>query len=402
MKAMKLFLSYSSKDRSLAEPIYLALRAQKHAIFFDRSNLQPGEEYDIRIRQAIERSDLFVFLVSPDSIRDGGYALTELAIAQKRWDHPGGKVLPVMLRPTELTDLPPYLRAVMVLEPVGNVPASVADEVHRIAGARRRKCFYMIGGGGAAILGLAAAIHFFVPNPFRPTNEITGKDGATGVRVPAGPFVMGDGEDAPQREVYVDSFYIDKHEVNLSRFSKFTNATAPHSASDYWSEKDVATHGELPVIGASWHEADGYCRWAGKRLPTEAEWEKSARGVDQRIYPWGDEQPTPKLANFGKRGDEAFADAVVPVGNHEDGKSPYGVLNLAGNVSEWVTDWYAEGYTIGEVTNPTGPATGMGKVLRGGGWYDIAERLRSTKRFYVSPDDRSGDRGFRCVQDLPK
>ena len=88
--------------------------------------------------------------------------------------------------------------------------------------------------------------------------------------------------------------------------------------------------------------------------------------------------------------------------SHESGKSPYGILNLAGNVSEWVADWFMDGYQAGAVRNPTGPSTGKGKVLRGGGWYDPAQRVRSTKRFYVSPDDRADDRGFRCARDGPK
>lgn len=124
---MRVFLSYAFQDRALAEPIYLALRAQRHNVFFDRADLPPGEEYNVRIRRAIGRSHLFVFLVSPDSLDAGSYTLTELGIAQKIWDHPGGRLLPVVLRPVGLDLLPPYLKSVTLLEPEGNVTATVAD-----------------------------------------------------------------------------------------------------------------------------------------------------------------------------------------------------------------------------------------------------------------------------------
>ncbi|MEA3157861.1 MAG: hypothetical protein QOK44_5450 [Betaproteobacteria bacterium] len=404
---MKIFLSYSSKDRTLAEPVYLALRAEQHAVFFDRTDLPPGEEYDARIREAIEASDLLVFLISPDSLKAGAYTLTELDIAQKTWGHPAGKVLPVMLRPTEFSTLPPYLRAVTVLEPAGNVAAAVADAVHRIYRGKWRRHFYIVAGGAAAIAALIAGIHILVPNLLSemsgaPRDEITGKDGAVSLIVPGGAFIMGDGEDAPLREVHVDGFYIDKYELSLSQYSKFLKATGSQPTSDFWSEKDVTAHGDRPAIGVSWHDANAYCRWAGKRLPTETEWEKAARGLDGRIFPWGNEEPRAELANFGKHDGQPLGQAVMAVSSLEAGKSPYGVYNLAGNVSEWVADWYAESYPSGDVRNPTGPANGTGKVLRGGGWDDAERALRSTKRFFAKPEDSADDRGFRCAQDLPK
>jgi formylglycine-generating enzyme required for sulfatase activity len=404
---MKIFLSYSSKDRTLAEPIYLALRAQRHAVFFDRSDLPAGEEYDVRIREAIEDADLFLFLVSPDALHEGSYTLTELAIAQKTWPHPGGKVLPVLVRPTELDKLPPYLLAVTVLEPVGNMPASIADAVHRIATAKwRRLRNYLAGGLGATVV-LGIGIHFSVPNLFgkvigQQSNMITGKDRAQALLVPAGKFQMGDDEWSPKREVYVDAFYMDKYEVSLSLYAAFLNATDSKLKPEYWSDINLATQGTLPVVGVNWHEAEAYCRWAGKRLPTEAEWEKAARGTDGRLYPWGENEPIASLANFGKDSSKPFVESLEPVTSHESGKSPWGIYNLAGNAAEWVADWYDEGFTKGAVWNPTGPAAGDGKVLRGGSWSDASNALGTARRFHVNPDDRADDRGFRCVQDLPK
>src|SRR5207237_9787052 len=138
IRAMRVFLSYSSEDRKLIEHIYLPLRAQGHSVFFDRADLPPGEEYDSRIREAIEKSQLFVFMVSPDSLKSGSYTLTELSIAQKTWEYPGGRLLPVVLRPARLDQVPAYLKAITLLEPDGHVASSVADAVHRIAVPRRR------------------------------------------------------------------------------------------------------------------------------------------------------------------------------------------------------------------------------------------------------------------------
>ena len=146
---MRVFLSYASEDRNQAEAIYLSLRGQGHTVFFDRTDLPPGEEYDARIRRAIERSQLLVFLVSPYSLDAGSYTLTELDIAHKTWEHPTGKVLPAVVRPTPLDLIPPYLKSVTLLETEGNLAATVADAVHRIALERRRAKLKAVAKGAA-------------------------------------------------------------------------------------------------------------------------------------------------------------------------------------------------------------------------------------------------------------
>ncbi|MGZ8196988.1 MAG: toll/interleukin-1 receptor domain-containing protein, partial [Burkholderiales bacterium] len=131
--AVKVFLSYASEDRPVAEQISLALAAQGHDVFFDREDLPPGDEFHTRIRRAIETSDQFVFLVSAHALDAGSYTINELEIAQKTWPHPAGRVLPVLLRPTDLARVPNYLKSVTLLQTEGNVAAMVADAVHRIA-----------------------------------------------------------------------------------------------------------------------------------------------------------------------------------------------------------------------------------------------------------------------------
>lgn len=136
-------------------------------------------------------------------------------------------------------------------------------------------------------------------------SEITGKDGAPMVLIPAGEFWMGSPEgqgatgENPRHQVSLDGFYMDKFEVAVARYAEFWRAKNLRKPM-YWDQVDSSKHGNLPVIGVDWHDAKSYCEWAGKRLPTEAEWEKAARGTDGRMYPWGNEQPTARLANFGK------------------------------------------------------------------------------------------------------
>ena len=220
------------------------------------------------------------------------------------------------------------------------------------------------------------------------------------VLVPAGKFTRGStlGDDEkPVRQIYVNAFYMDKFEVTVGQYARYLEATEMEEPPD-WSTMNQVQHLRRPVVNVSWEDAVNYCKWAGKRLPTEAEWEKAARGTDGRIYPWGNEAPTRLHANYGRKDWDDHL-ALAPVGSFEAGKSPYGIYDMAGNAWEWVFDWYGlDYYKNGPDKNPIGPAKGIEKVVRGGSWLYVSEFLRSAHRFNAQPMNRHFGYGFRCAK----
>ena len=395
---MRIFLSYASEDRATADAIRLALQGSGHDVFFDREDLPPGGEFHARIRRGIEESDLVIFLVSAKTLDAGSYTLNEISIAEKTWPKADGRILPVLLEKVEAPDLPAYLKSVTFLETPGNLPAEVADAVHRIARQRRRARLRMFVPIAAACALAAVAASWYFANRGAPALRV-GKDGTPAMLVPEGKFTMGDDEASPERQIFIDAFYIDRYETTTGRYAKFLASTGAENTPDFWDEIAGKDSDQMPVIGVSWNEANAYCRWAGKRLPTEAEWEKAARGTDGRPFPWGEATPMPDHANHLNSSPGPYENALSPVGSFSAGKSPYGVDDLAGNASEWVADWFSESFTSDDVYNPRGPAEGIKKTIRGGGRYDPAQQLSATARWFASPDTRSDDIGFRCASD---
>ncbi len=244
-------------------------------------------------------------------------------------------------------------------------------------------------------------------------------DAAEMIYVPAGPFARGSNEgqiaawesscgsacrggeftdEAPQRSITLHSYFIDRTEVTVAQFKEFAAATGYQSTAEQkgdpveytWRSFDSPDRQNHPVRWTSWDDANAYCQWAGKRLPTEAEWEKAARGEDGRVWPWGNDWDDDRVPH----GD------VVPVDSYANGASPYGVLGMAGNVWEWVADWYDPayyGYSPG--ADPPGPASSPDKVLRGGGSNNANWAMRAAHRHFGGATGYAIDHGFRCAAD---
>ncbi len=235
------------------------------------------------------------------------------------------------------------------------------------------------------------------------------------VSIPAGTYTIGPDESSPENgpahEVTLDAFEIDMYEVTNREFREFINsdscpgpliegnpdpcvydgAVQSVTRDDYWTSTQYQYY---PVINVRWDQADAYCRWLGKRLPTEAEWEVAARGTDGRKYPWGDTPPTCDRANF-----EGCAADTIEVGSLPDGVSPFGVYDMAGNVAEWVADYYNPTYyQWGDTDNPTGPPSGATRVVRGGSWFCSEDKTASTFRDQADPRAQYNSIGFRCAR----
>jgi formylglycine-generating enzyme required for sulfatase activity len=238
--------------------------------------------------------------------------------------------------------------------------------------------------------------------------ETTGLDGMRLLLVPAGPFVMGAGagdsaaedDERPPHRVSLADYWIDETEVTNDLYRQCVTAglcRAPLTETcitDQLSYDDSGM-GNYPVACVAWEDAEAYCQWSGGRLPTEAEWEKAARGTDGIVYPWGNQSSHCLLTN--RQG--CLAHSAV-VGSYPGGASPYGLLDMAGNVAEWTADWYVPTYyTDSPEENPAGPATGELKVVRGGAWNSQPPAIRVTARFGAEPGRLSPAVGFRCVQD---
>jgi formylglycine-generating enzyme required for sulfatase activity len=222
--------------------------------------------------------------------------------------------------------------------------------------------------------------------------------------IPAGNFMMGNDAETnerPAHTVTLDAFWMDKFEVTNAQFQNCVNegnCDLPKSL-EYFDKEEYQNH---PVVFVNWYRANRYCEWAGRRLPTEAEWEMAARGPNAWTYPWGDDKPAYNLANY----DQQVQSGTRAVGSYPHGASVFGVMDLAGNVYEWVNDWYAADYYSSETIwiNPQGPAQGDKKGLRGGSWIDSGLGLRSANRDGFSAEGSAGAGymeeffGFRCAE----
>lgn len=266
----------------------------------------------------------------------------------------------------------------------------------------------------------------FIPTPEAGEVRISPIDEMSIHYVPAGTFTMGDTvehaiaecektnihlwitcasenysknfkDQEPVHQVYLDAYWMDETEVTNEKYQQCVKAGACQAPSTLSPQYKDDRYGNYPVVFVSWDDANNYCHWAGRRLPTEAEWEKAARGTDGRTYPWGETVGT-EYANYNTSPGD-----VTEVGSYELGKSPYGLFDMAGNVWEIVADWYQEDYykTLGDnAVNPQGPASGQSHVKKGGGF--LYNDIQSAQREEGGGDRTTNEEGFRCAKDADK
>jgi len=231
-----------------------------------------------------------------------------------------------------------------------------------------------------------------------------GDEGREMIQIPEGPFMMGstdgDPDEIPEHQVFLKAFFLDKKEVTqeeYARFAKMTKRPMP-KIEVFEEDQSKLLQPEFAAMSVSWDEAVAYCKWAGKRLPTEAEWEKAGRGEGKRKYPWGDNFVT---GNANVDGSEDGYRYLAPPGSFETGRSPYGVYDMTGNVAEWVADSYDESYyKKSPYRDPKGPDNAELKVVRGGSWRETEHNARLSKRFAAKHWRTDITIGIRCASDV--
>lgn len=415
--SLRVFLCHSSGDKPAVRGLYQRLRADGFDPWLDEEELLPGQEWQREIPQAVRSADVVLVCLSPQSITKAGYVQKEIKFTLDVADEqPEGTIflIPLRLEPCEVPErlsrwqwvdlfnergYERLLRLLRVRAEALVILRPEAEESPSTPPAEKP----------AASRGTLHPVQRDMP-PVTPTPPdrmtITRPIHLELVRVPAGEFLMGSDpakdknarpEEQPQHCVYASEFYIGKYPITNEQYAAFVKATK-HRAPDHWKNGQIPAGKENhPVVVVSWNDAVVFCQWlSGEtgqpfRLPTEAEWEKAARGTDGRIYPWGDGWDKTRLnSREGGPGD------TTPVGHYSPiGDSPYGAADMCGNVWEWCQKKWLDSYKDYYDNDLEGM---FPQVLRGGAFYNYDGNIRCAVRYWYKPDLRDWDLGFRvCV-----
>jgi formylglycine-generating enzyme required for sulfatase activity len=453
------FISASSKDYHYAGQVYDYLTACGIKAFFSHKSLAElgNSDYRKAIDSVLDKAQHMVVVTSLRKNVDSSWVEAEWGffINEKRSGRKPGNVITITVGPLLPEELPASLRYYEVLPfgkeslekllryvkhpqpdrqrevpvPKESLPSSVFAAWSRLV---RTMLLTVV------LLIVFAAVYFLVRwrifdepmivalSPTMGTEEQSVYLDESGLEmrcVPGGPFLMGSSEgdskrlvrsypdwkaewfkdERPQRTVVVNAFRMSTYEITNAEYAKFLEANPAHPKPAFW--QDERFNGpKQPIVGVAWQDAVNYCAWLSRefkgnyRLPTEAEWEKAACGVERRDFPWGDAPPDFQKANFNKREGKTMV-----VNSLTEGASPFGFQDMAGNVSEWCSDWYSgDSYDADASSNPSGPSSGREKVVRGGSWEDPVFDVRCSARQKFSIESRREKIGFRVVKIVPQ
>lgn len=390
---MKIFISYSSKDRSIAEQVYWALVKEGYAVFFDKDSLSVSGDYNKNIRYAISNSDLLIFLISRYSV-DGSYALTELKYFQEDNRNPENKVLPVRLDDVEINKIPAYLKAVTILEAEGNIASEIIFEVRRLGKNRRRSmrlvavllCF----GVGLYFLGDYVLNNLLVSCPVSLAHNINENLDLKIVKIESASFEAGDADEKTGSvPVIVDikGMEVDKYKVTNKQYANFIEKSGYKPVGEWKRLYDVYETNNKdfhPAVNLTWLDAKKYCEFFNKRLPSEYEWEYLCRTKERYYYPWGNGFKK-NMANVdGLCGSTTIVGAFDYLVKNES----FVVSDIFGNVKEWTGSVDRSGDSI---------------IVKGSSYKEEINQYNNciSKAFFPA-DEQVGldDLGFRCVRDL--